>query len=89
MRLHAHLGGTSNMEKSGSVSERRNLFWSEKMTYEEVFQNLLKSCLSFGQSLESSNAERGPCENPVRLSVHVGHMETVEYTWLNFWCMLD
>ena len=59
------------------------------MTHKEVFQNLLKSCLSFGQSLESSNEERGPCENPVPLSTYEVHMETVKYTWLNIWCMLD
>ena len=56
---------------------------------EESFQNLLKSCLSFGGPLQSSDAERGPCENPVRLSMYEGHMETVEYTWLNIWCIFD
>ena len=59
------------------------------MTYEKTFQNLLKSCLSFGGSLESSNVETGPCENSVRLSMYEGHMETVHNTWLNIWCMLD
>ena len=88
MRLHAHLGGIFNVGKSEPVSKRRNFFSSGKMTYEEAFQNLLKSCLSFGESLESSNAERGHCENPVRLSMDEGHMETVEYTWLNIWYML-
>ena len=53
------------------------------MTYEEAFQNLLKSCLSFRGSLKSSNEERRPCENHVRLFMYEGHMETVEYTWLN------
>ena len=59
------------------------------MTYEEAFQNLLKSCLSFGGSLESSNAERGHCENPVRLYMYEDHMETVAYTLLNIWYMFD
>ena len=29
------------------------------------------------------------CENPVRLSIYDGPMKTVEYTWVNIWCMLD
>ena len=49
------------------------------MTYEKAFQNLLKSFLSFGGSFESSNAEGGPCENPVLLSMYEGHMETGKY----------
>ena len=59
------------------------------MTNEEAFQNLLKSCLSFGGSLESSNAERGHCENAVRLYMYEDHMETVAHTWLNIWYMFD
>ena len=31
----------------------------------------------------------GACENPVRLSMHDGPMETVKYAWVNIWCMLD
>ena len=53
--------------------------------YEQAFQNLLKSCLSFGGFLE----ERGPCENPVQRSMYEGHMEIAEYILLNIWCMLD
>ena len=48
------------------------------MNYEEAFQSLSKSCLSFGGSLDSFNGERWPCENPVRLSMYEGHMETVK-----------
>ena len=48
MRLHAHLEDLLMWEKTDPVSKKRNFFWSEKMTYEEAFQNLLKSCLSFG-----------------------------------------
>ena len=31
----------------------------------------------------------GVCENPVRLSLNYGPMETVKYMWVNVWCMLD
>ena len=31
----------------------------------------------------------GVCENPVRFSLNDGPMETVEYMWVNIWCMLD
>ena len=43
MRLHAHLGGNSNVGKSEPVSKGSHFFSSGKMTYEEAFQNLLKS----------------------------------------------
>ena len=32
---------------------------------------------------------RGVYENPVRFSLNDGPMETVEYMWVNIWCMLD
>ena len=28
------------------------------------------------------------CENPVGLSMYDGSIETVEYIWVNIWCML-
>ena len=31
----------------------------------------------------------GVCENPVRFSLNDGPVETVEYMWVNIWCMLD
>ena len=31
----------------------------------------------------------GVCENPLRSSLIDGPMETVEYKWINIWCMLD
>ena len=33
--------------------------------------------------------EGGPCENPLRLSMCDGPMETVEHMGLNIWCTLD
>ena len=33
--------------------------------------------------------ERGVCENPVRLSMCHGPMQTVKYMCVNIWCMLD
>ena len=30
---------------------------------------------------------RGACENPVRLSMYDGPMETVKYRCVNIWCM--
>ena len=89
MRLHAHLEDLLMWEKTDPVSKKRNFFWGEKMTYEEAFQNLLKSCLTFGGSLRSSNAESRPCENLVWLSMYEDHMETVEYTLLNIWYTVD
>ena len=37
------------------------------------------------------NAARreGACENSVGLSMYDGPMGTVEYMWVNIWCMLD
>ena len=35
------------------VSKRRHFLWSGKITYEEAFQNLLKSYLPFAGSLEN------------------------------------
>ena len=31
----------------------------------------------------------GVCENPKELSLDDCPMETVEYIWMNIWCMLD
>ena len=31
----------------------------------------------------------GACENPVRLSMYDGPMETVKYMCVNIWCMPD
>ena len=31
----------------------------------------------------------GVCENPKKLSLDDCPMETVEYIWMNIWCMLD
>ena len=33
--------------------------------------------------------EGGVCENPVRLSMCHGPMQTVKYMCVNIWCMLD
>ena len=38
---------------------------------------------------EASFEGEGFCENPVGLSMYDGPMETVEYIWVNIWCMLD
>ena len=60
LKLHVSLvGGVSIWGKSGSVSKRRNFLWSEKITYEEAFQNLLKCYLFLAGLLENSNAENG------------------------------
>ena len=32
---------------------------------------------------------RGVGEIPMRLPMNYGAMETVEYMWVDFWCMLD
>ena len=32
---------------------------------------------------------RRVCENPKGLSMYDGLIETVEYIWVNIWCMLD
>ena len=41
--------------KEWGYLQKENFLWSGKMTCKEAFQNLLKSCLSFGGSLEDSN----------------------------------
>ena len=32
---------------------------------------------------------RGACENPMRLPMQDGPMETVKHMWVNIWCMPD
>ena len=61
-----YLGGIAVWEKSGTASKRVNFPWSEKLTYMETFQNLLKCYLSFGGSLESSNAKKRECNRKKR-----------------------
>ena len=31
----------------------------------------------------------GVCETPVRLPMNDGAVETVEYMWVDIWCLLD
>ena len=41
-------------------------------------------------SIEGGGGKGGLCENFVRFSLNNdGPMETVEYMWVNIWCMLD
>ena len=40
-----------------------------------------------GETLFEEWGERA-CENPVRLSMYDGTMETVDYMWVSIWCML-
>ena len=39
--------------------------------------------------LERGDVGKGVCQNPVRFSLNDCPMETVEYMWVNIWCMLD
>ena len=39
--------------------------------------------------LEVAGGGEGVCEIPVRLPMNDGAMETVEYIWVDMWCMLD
>lgn len=32
---------------------------------------------------------RGACKNPVGFSVYEGQIETIQYNWVNSWCMPD
>ena len=41
-----------------------------------------------GMCGETPFEEEGTCKNPVGLSMYDGHMEAVEYMWVNIWCML-
>ena len=45
--------------KKKAVSQTRHFLWSGKITYEESFQRLLKSCLLFAGSLESLMQKKG------------------------------
>ena len=36
-----------------------------------------------------NTVREGACEIPVRLPMNNGAIETVEYMWVNIWCMLD
>ena len=42
-----------------------------------------------GKSSTVKWGETPKCENPVRFSLNDGPMETIEYMWVNIWCMLD
>ena len=39
--------------------------------------------------LEVAGGGEGVCEIPMRLPMNDGAMETVEYIWVDIWCMLD
>ena len=39
--------------------------------------------------LEVAGEGEGVCEIPMRLPMNDGAMETVEYIWVDIWCMLD
>ena len=43
----------------------------------------------YGETWGNTVRGGGTCENPVRLSMYGGHMETVEYMWVNIWRTLD
>ena len=57
LKLHIHLGRFQSGEKLNDL-QKRNSVWNRKITCEEVFQDLSKSCVSFGTGLESSNEKR-------------------------------
>ena len=42
----------------------------------------------YGEMRANAVREGGTCKNPVRFSMQDGPMETVEYMWVNNWCML-
>ena len=49
---------SSIVGKNGAISKKGNFVWSGKIACVEAFQDLLKSCVSFGGSLEGSNEEK-------------------------------
>ena len=38
---------------------------------------------------ENAAFGRGACKNPVGFSVYEGQIETIQYNWVNSWCMPD
>lgn len=53
LKLHLHLGG---------FETKRNFVWSRIIRCEKVFQNLVKSCVSFGGIFDGSNEEKIRCD---------------------------
>ena len=42
----------------------------------------------YGRIWGNAIREGGACKNPVRLAMLDDPMETVEFMWVNIWCML-
>ena len=57
-RMHVLLGQSSNVRNKLDCLHKKELFWSQKMTYEETFQTQLKFYLFVGWPLKSFNAKR-------------------------------
>ena len=89
LKLHVHLGGVpvrgENDAKRKSLFEggnlqKRNFVWSRKITCEEAFQDLSKSCVSSGGRLNGSNKEKNGQATEKRASL-VKHRETPLGCW--------
>ena len=39
--------------------------------------------------MEKDHKREGVCETPVGLPMNDGAVETVEYMWVDIWCLLD
>ena len=97
LKLHVHLGGVpvrgENDAKRKSLFEggnlqKRNFVWSRKITCEEAFQDLSKSCVSSGGRLNGSNKEKNGQATEKRASL-VKHRETPLGCWGlgGRWCL--
>ena len=102
--MYLFIEGGSSVGRKWGYLHKGNFVWSRNITCEDIceerFQNLLKSCVSFGEGLEGSNEEKmerwknvvsfkeWACEIPVGFPM-CPSIETVKYIWVNIWCMLD
>ena len=89
LKLHVHLGGVPVRGKNdakrkslfeGGNLQQRNFVWSRKITCEEAFQDLSKSCVSSGGGLKGSNKEKNGEATEKRASL-VKHRETPLGCW--------
>ena len=49
----------------------------------------MNKCISMAKCGETLFGEEWACKNSVRLSMYDHPIETIEYIWVNIWCMLD
>ena len=91
--------GNSSVGKKMAHLQKGSFVWRRKMQCEDAFQDLWKSCISFGGGLKVSNEEKMGRQqkeevlwwNEGKHHLRKGGGGLVKTLWLsmNIWCMLD